>query len=126
MSEYTKGPWIVTKTSSIGWDVKAVLGGSSESRNMVEFTLRGDVPQQIGHVLDHRNMFNVHCSPWLQFPSTEFVEMIEANANLIAAAPDMYEALAGLMAEIDECYDPTDWEWGQKAADALAKARGEG
>ena len=41
-----------------------------------------------------------------------------ANARLIAAAPDLYEALAGLLAQYD-LHDPA-------AEAALARARGEG
>lgn len=45
----------------------------------------------------------------------------EANAHLIAAAPDMYEALANLEND-DEHMPPSAWKLVQ---DALAKARGE-
>lgn len=47
---------------------------------------------------------------------------IAANARLIAAAPDMYEALKGLCEALgDELNDATSEVWG-KAAAALTKA----
>lgn len=46
----------------------------------------------------------------------------EANANLIAAAPELYEALSEL---IDHCDDANPWMDLSDAKDALAKARGE-
>lgn len=57
----------------------------------------------------------------------------EANANLIAAAPDLYEALDALFKDYKQLADSGDagnWsleelEVGKKALAALAKARGE-
>ena len=45
-----------------------------------------------------------------------------ANANLIAAAPELYEALQAALA----CHVGTDEVWLDEARAALAKARGEG
>lgn len=45
----------------------------------------------------------------------------EANAHLIAAAPDLYEALERLVIELDG----SGMEWADDANIALAKARGE-
>lgn len=47
---------------------------------------------------------------------------IEANAHLIAAAPDMYEALNNLENDDGKAMPPSAWKLVQ---DALAKARGE-
>lgn len=46
----------------------------------------------------------------------------EANARLIAAAPDMFEALANLENDDGKAMPPSAWKLVQ---DALAKARGE-
>lgn len=46
----------------------------------------------------------------------------EANANLIAAAPDLYAALADLWRETEIGVEP---ELAQKVRDALARARGD-
>ncbi len=50
---------------------------------------------------------------------------VKANAHLIAAAPDLYEALEGIIAEIDDCAQPSDWDNYVPALAALAKSRGE-
>ncbi len=49
-----------------------------------------------------------------------------ANARLIAAAPELLEALEELMAMRNKCFIPNenDW-WDEKARAAIAKARGE-
>lgn len=55
----------------------------------------------------------------------------DANAHLIAAAPELYEALDGLLADITE-YQEINFlggennHWQVRARAALAKARGEG
>lgn len=60
----------------------------------------------------------------------------EADAHLIAAAPDLYEALSMLVSSDAVAFYPSaieqsDWgsvdfeEWGDRARAALAKARGE-
>ena len=48
-----------------------------------------------------------------------------ANANLIAAAPELYEALEGLMSCISETTGPNSYGALHDAMKALAKARGE-
>ena len=62
------------------------------------------------------------------FQLKQYDEEQEANAHLIAAAPDLYEALERMVGWVDDWregkkhpYD--DWEF---AKAALAKARGEG
>lgn len=55
--------------------------------------------------------------------SDAFVAEIVANAHLIAAAPDLYEALEALLQGGQPAWvDPPEWI---AARDALAKARGE-
>lgn len=54
----------------------------------------------------------------------------DANAHLIAAAPELYEALEGLLADITEYQEINNLggqnnHWQVKAKAALAKARGE-
>lgn len=48
-----------------------------------------------------------------------------ANARLIAAAPDLLEALQALLGEIDDCSQPDHWEGYEAAKEAIAKAKGE-
>ncbi|MAG25059.1 hypothetical protein CMI47_05705 [Candidatus Pacearchaeota archaeon] len=50
---------------------------------------------------------------------------LEANACLIAAAPELLEALEGLLPDFTGGLDPTEPECVVKARAAIAKARGE-
>ena len=52
----------------------------------------------------------------------------QANANLMAAAPDLYEALHNLMNRVKHDKDASDWwpDAQEQSRAALAKARGEG
>ncbi len=45
-----------------------------------------------------------------------------ANAHLIAAAPDMYEALKGIVVQFAGLLNPTDRECIRRAEQALSKA----
>lgn len=54
--------------------------------------------------------------------SFDDIDVIKANAHLIAAAPDMYEALSNLENDDGKQMPPSAWKLVQ---DALKKARGE-
>ena len=48
-----------------------------------------------------------------------------ANANLIAAAPELYEALENIVTELEETGFQGEWDSYPQARAALAEARGE-
>ena len=50
---------------------------------------------------------------------------MEANANLIVAAPELYDALENLVRELEETGLQAEWDNYPQARAALAKARGE-
>jgi len=52
------------------------------------------------------------------------VENMEANAHLIAAAPDLYEACKALIEAVDEDYDIIGYGREMTIREALAKAEG--
>lgn len=99
MSEFTKGPW------------------SIEHSRMSNGILEED--EAISICTDDSNCLDI-CAVWRDIPIGDE----KANANLIAAAPDMYEALEYCLdclgnehALPSDCIDEVE--------NALAKARGE-
>jgi hypothetical protein len=96
MSKHTPGPWL---KSASGPTVYAL------------------------HSYSLRNRFSAHCQAGRQDDAN--AEELEANACLMAAAPDLLKALHGLL-------DPATYEDGewyrqarQAARDAIAKAEGQ-
>ena len=68
------------------------------------------------------------CSVIQIHPSTCIGVQMEADANLIAAAPELYDALDGLLSELGSTSEIDLFSWGistNEARAALAKARGE-
>ena len=106
MSEFTKGPWTVGSRVAYGWDVYQ----------------NDDVLTWVGVV---------HDGSLLEDNATD--NEAEANARLIAAAPDMYEALRELVnsecsffnsaIESDHLFDFIEWR--DRAILAIRKATGE-
>lgn len=97
---YTEGPWVIEKDHGLPYTMIgepiAIVGGD-ETGESVRFT--------VGRNCD----FGPH-GP----------EQTEANARLIAAAPDLLAALEGILAITDRNH--VVW---QAARDAIAKAKGE-
>ena len=98
MVKHTPGPWMLTSTNPHdgweGWEIQAQP--SPIARGFTDTIASCTGPQSN----DKR---------W-------------ANARLIAAAPDMFEALANLENDDGKAMPPSAWKLVQ---DALAKARGE-
>lgn len=97
-AKFTKGPWTCHRNTSFwefGCDERGQLGDVCASA----FTPEGRAP--------------------------DAEETMEANAHLIAAAPELYVALEALIKECDMCGHPDEPEAVEIARSALAKARGE-
>lgn len=110
-TKHTPGPWYAVKSSNNGWEICGVLGDLPERRNMVEFTYASNKPVLL------------FVEPWHQFPNEKWNEMQQANARLIAAAPDLLAALSDLLA-----IEGIQGDRGvviSKACAAIKKARGE-
>lgn len=77
--KWTKGPWMMAAkpSSVVGWPIVSQQGRSIANLNYVGFMGDGE--------------------GW-----KEFREESTANGSLIAAAPDLYEALEGMLAEWDK------------------------
>jgi hypothetical protein len=97
--QHTPGPWTVTHNGYYH-EIRTPWPGDSE--------VRKNSPS-LASVFEHSNIENY--SP----------EVAQANANLIAAAPELLEGL-----EIAMDYLPhITCEWATKARSAIAKAKGE-
>ena len=96
--KFTKGPWIVSKTSGM----EIFINHSHENSKRVP-----------GYFAEVRRFTTDH-------------EQVDANAHLIAAAPELFEALRCLLEKADLEFTNGRWpETRNDARAALAKALGE-
>ncbi len=89
---HTPGPWIAVNTPSVGWEIKAAVKGYDGTPTIWHGRGGGFGG---GPTLAYE--------PWVQFPPKELQEMFAANARLIAAAPDMKEAIKKFIS--CQCYN---------------------
>jgi hypothetical protein len=118
MSKHTPGPWTAKHTSGAGLSVHADVSkalGPRYSHDCLVYHLGNDAcTMTIAYEL------------WTQFPRAEWDAMQEANARLIAAAPDLLEALMLARACLAGSTDKTLLPRSCKAIDvAISKATGE-
>ncbi len=99
MSKHTPGPWKVIRD---GNDLSVRSANSRDTGKITHL----DIAENIGGLR----------------PGPDFTDRSEAKANarLIAAAPDLLEALQRLVKAVDP--ESTGWD---EAVDAIAKATGE-
>lgn len=116
MSEYTQGPWTLGKVQYKHWrhsgkndagnNFKHPNGCKSRGIIILAHPNGNEIPNTIAEILESN--FNLD---------------FEANARLIAAAPDLLEVLQDLVKEyeIDDGIKSNYWD---RAKFAIAKARG--
>jgi hypothetical protein len=99
MSKYTPGPWRLNDNTKY-W-----------KNNIFSVTVR---------------KHGVHAAAVANIPARATIPVSEAwaNARLISAAPELFEALNTFPQSLDWT-DAELWEWSKKARAALAKATGE-
>lgn len=119
MNAHTPRPWTAVNRGGAGWQIDGVLPagfkfdstarGADGTQEFMLWTLRQSITIQIA---DER---------WVQFETGPWKEMQEANAKLIAAAPDLLGALKFILAFYEPGQRHLDTEaW--KVAEASARA----
>ena len=121
MSKHTPGPWTAKHTNGAGLSVHADVSKALGPR------YSRDCP--IYHLGNDACTMNIAYELWTQFPRAEWDAMQEANARLIAAAPELLEALQDLFGADMEHVLMGDGKDDQieaiaKARAAIAKAKG--
>lgn len=122
MSKHTPGPWEARDVAGAGWQIYGnpgpMLGGP--------WGPNGEGPINTwGLVRDPRLV--IAYERWIQFPPNGWEDMQNDNARLIAAAPELLEALIDLVEKSNAC-DGGFWvckESIEKSRAAIVKAKGE-
>lgn len=109
---HTPGPWEAKYSPGAGLGVWANLRPALGEKYSANFPLAGNESLPVPKV-------QIAYETWVQFPSGEWDAMQKANIRLMAAAPDLLEALQEVVAISDRKHDAWD-----KAKVAIAKALG--
>ena len=123
MSKHTPGAWKVVDAPGAGLQIAAVIpkgarmgvhsyhaGEADTGEEGMLYTLRKNHPVTLA---DAR---------WVQFSGKEWDAMQEANANLIAAAPELLEACEAYLRAMEK-HGHSD-KTGRLMSSAIAKAKG--
>ncbi len=91
--KYTKGKWTIKNIPSHGLEIYAEVNmGTDEHGGVLQPIYNVDIKPHLKVGEDGKAFLMIAYESWRQFPSINFQEMQEANAQLIAAAPDGLEA----------------------------------
>jgi hypothetical protein len=124
--EYTKGEWKVKNIPSHGLEIFAEVNiGNDENGGVLQPIYNVDIKPYVRIGDDGKAYVIIAYESWRQFPSVNFQKMQKANAQLIAAAPELYGALKAAKARLEEYHDITEgFRLERQMQKALAKAEG--
>jgi len=91
--KFTPGPWMVNNSPGAGWEIKAAIPELKKYRPNDGGSVIWTVPEGTSITPAGEPKPLIGYEPWVQFPPKWWIEMAKNNANLIAAAPEMYGAL---------------------------------
>lgn len=119
-SQHTPGPWKTTLCQ------RGILGDKSSMKPFLQITtdFKGNGPQAVICEMTGSPGFKMSAGKTVILPADDV-----SNARLIAAAPEMLEALQDLLRQIDgldpeECGDKFPGFTTDRASSAIAKAKG--
>lgn len=93
MEKHSKLPWGCKNfIGSNGWTILAAFT-TDKSRDFAEYTLKADTP------------IPIFIQPWSQFPSTDYEEMMQANAELIVKAVNSHAKLVELLTRCEQALE---------------------
>jgi hypothetical protein len=90
MSKHTPGPWRAVDRVGAGWQIDAILPKGFKIQ--ASLLADGNNPSML-FTARERIVIQIADERWVQFETAEWKEVQAANAALIAAAPDLLEAL---------------------------------
>lgn len=113
-TKHTPGPWQAKYTSGAGLSVHANVSKALGPR------YSNDCP--VYHLGTDSTGLSIAYELWTQFPRAEWDAMQQANARLIAAAPELLDALVDVMFQHVPFSNKADYA--ERARAAIAKATG--
>ncbi len=109
--DFTKGKWEARNVPSAGWEIFAEVNmGKDENGGVLQPIYNVDIKPSLSVGDDGKVYAMIAYESWRQFPSIKFQKMQEANAQLIATAPKLYEALKHIIAYAEELRASMDAE----------------
>ena len=106
--KFTPGPWEARDVVGAGWEIYATVNiGREKGGGVLQPIYQVSCRPMLYVDPDGSVIAKLSFEDWRQFPSVNFQKMQAANANLIASAPRLYNALKRLYESVDSCAELT-------------------
>lgn len=130
MSKFTPGPWRVEDVPRAGLEISARvdIGKEDMSDGVLQPIYHVSLEPAVTVNIDGTVTATIAFESYRQFPSVNFKAMQRANANLIAAAPELYDVMDRVCRECMFIDDDDGYQNACEICDigkVLRKARGE-
>ena len=120
--KHTPGPWEAKNIPSAGWQIRARL--KSYEDQLLRFFETSHTPNlRVEFSRDSLNLIaTLGYETWCQFPVDGWERELAANMRLIAAAPDLLEALVKAAIPLEAINASVRWELVKELKDLVADA----